>query len=573
MLKKLNKCISSKLVDMRIGVKLGLSFFTIIILFIVPITISLVNYTETVDLFDRTHEITIPEIFFATSVSRDLKDIEKNLYASTLTINITKKNEYSELSQNLFNKIIQNLNELKSLLLTDKDMVEAVIKLLEGEELVRNEVMNSKYKSDAGRLIFNSYDPIVNEINDNLKEITDGINQRVYERASISKVNSRISKIITVIMAIVVIVLAIFITIGITKSIVKPINEIENLAKELANGNLNYKIIYRSKNELGKLADSMINSISILTLYIDEIDKVMKEISRGNLSAKIKQKFIGDFERIEFSITESVDMLTVSLSQINESSAEVSNEAVQVALNAQALSKGAAEQASSVEELSANIEEISEKIIINAQSAEVAREKATYMGNEVNLSNQSMKEMVVAMTEINNKSKEISKIIKTIEDIAFQTNILALNASVEAAHAGSVGKGFSVVADEVRNLASRSAEAAKNSTSLIEDTINAVSKGNSIVDKTAIALSGVVLSSRNIANTINEISKASQEQAASIEQIKIGVGQIATVVQNNSAAAEETAAISEDLSRQARVLQDAVRKFNLVDEVVYVSNN
>lgn len=564
------KSISSKLIDMRIGVKLGLSFFTIIILFIVPITISLVNYTETVELFDRTQEITLPEIFLTTSVSKDLKHIEKNLYASTLTINITKKNEYSNLSQNLFNKIIQNLNELKSLLSSDKDKVEDVIKLLEGEEQVRNEVMNSKYKADAERLIFNSYDPIVNEINDNLEEITDGINQRVHERASTSKYNSRISIIITVTMAIVVIILAVFITIQITKSIVQPINEIEKLAHALTNGNLNYKIIYRSQNEIGKLADSMINSISTLTLYINEIDEVMNEISRGNLNAKIKQKFIGDFERIECSITGSIDMLSVSLSQINESSEELSSEAGQVALNAQALSQGAAEQASSVEELSATIEEISENIIINAQSAAITREKVIEMGNEIDLSNQRMKEMVAAMTEINNRSKEISKIIKTIEDIAFQTNILALNASVEAAHAGSAGKGFSVVADEVRNLANKSAEAAKNSTSLIEDTMNAVSKGNIIVDKTAMALSSVVLSSKNIANTINEISTASQEQAASIVQIKIGVGQISSVVQNNSAAAEESATISEELSMQSQALKEAVNKFKFGDDGEYI---
>jgi methyl-accepting chemotaxis protein len=316
---------------------------------------------------------------------------------------------------------------------------------------------------------------------------------------------------------------------------------------------------------MGRLADSMINSISILTLYIDEIDDVMHEISRGNLSTKIKQKFIGDFERIECSITESVDMLTVSLYQINESSAEVFSEAEQVALSAQALSQGAVEQSSSVEELSATIEEISEKIKINAQSAAFASDKAINMGDEIDLSNEGMKEMVVAMTEINNRSKEISKIIKTIEDIAFQTNILALNASVEAAHAGPAGKGFSVVADEVRNLANKSAEAAKNSTILIDDNMNAVSKGNILVQQTAMALSSVVLSSQNIANTINEISTASQEQAGSIEQIKIMVEKISAVVQENSAVSEESAAISEELSRQAQVLQEAVNKFKFLE--------
>ncbi|MDD2494983.1 MAG: methyl-accepting chemotaxis protein [Tissierellia bacterium] len=173
-----------------------------------------------------------------------------------------------------------------------------------------------------------------------------------------------------------------------------------------------------------------------------------------------------------------------------------------------------------------------------------------------------MKQMILSIKEISLKSKEIRKIIKFIDDISFQTNILALNAAVEAAHAGNAGKGFSVVADEVRNLANKSSEAAHNTTSLIEDTINAVIKGSEIADKTAASLSNVVLSSKEAAEKVVEISIASEEQSIAIEQIKIGIEQISRVVQLNSSDAEKSASASEDLFSQIYILNNLVSSFN-----------
>lgn len=561
MIKNLLNGISDKYTDLKVGIKLGLAFIIIIILFIVPIILSLYHFNETVNLFKRTNEITIPEIYLATSVKENLRHIEKNFYATNITNSITKKNEYSELSENLYNKIIENLNQLKILLSTDKDKVDGVIELLEKEKNVRNEVLNSKYKADGERMIFNSYDPIVNKVYSTLDEITGGINQRVNERAMDSDTNSRTSVIVTVIMTILVIFIAILITFQISKSILIPINEIESLANELSNGNLKYKISYKSKNEIGRLADAMRNSMTILSLYVNEIDRVMNEISKGNLYVKVKQKFVGDFERIEHSITNSANILSKTFSDINKSSVELFSGANQVDSGSQVLSRGVEKQASSVEELSVTIEEISEKVKINAKNSIAASEKAICMGLEIDLSNDYMKEMIIAITEISNKSKEIGRIIKTIEDIAFQTNILALNAAVEAARAGIAGRGFAVVADEVRNLANKSAEAAENTNLLIADTVKVVSKGTLIADKTAKSLNSVVTSTHNIAYALNEISKESQEQEVFIEQVTIGVGEISTVVQNNSSAAEESASASREFSRQAQILCDLVGRF------------
>lgn len=548
--------------DLKLEVKLLISFAILILLFIIPITISLTYFNETVKLFDITNKITIPEIYLAASVSKDLKDIEKNLYASTLTDNITKKEDYRLINDSLYNEMTANLIELKSLLSTDKEKVDNTLKLLEKEATVREEVMNSIYKSDAARLIFNSYEPVVNDINYTLNKITDNINFRLHEETNESNKNVRFSLFLTIFMTIIAVSLGAAITKLITKSIVNPIKEIEGLANALSDGNLSYKITYTSKNELGKLAENLRISMTKLSLYINEIDEAMSELSKGHLNIKIKHKFTGEFERIEYSISESVNMLSRTLENISELSSEVSKKSEQISLSSQSISKGVTEQANSIEESSAAIEEISEHVKENANNTSDASNKLITIVNEINHCNTSMKELVFSMQEINKKSKEIRKIIRIIDDISFQTNILALNAAVEAAHAGPAGKGFSVVADEVRNLASKSSEAAQSTALLIEDTIKAVLKGAEIADKTAASLSVVVIKSNEATETVGEISKASEEQSTAIEHIKVGVDTITSIVHSNSAAAEKSAAASKDLFLQSHMLHNLASNFS-----------
>lgn len=362
------------------------------------------------------------------------------------------------------------------------------------------------------------------------------------------------------------IIVALMASFYIIRLITQPIQEIDAVARKIAAGQLNESIHYQAKDELGILAVNFNKTVTRLkdyVNYIDEISLVLNEIANGELNFNLTYEYMGEFAKVKTALENISNSLNETLGQINQSADQVATGSEQVSSGAQALSQGTTEQASSIEELAATINEISGQIAQNAEDAIDASQKATIVGESIMESNQRMHQMTEAMQQINEKSTEIGKIIKTIEDIAFQTNILALNAAVEAARAGNAGKGFAVVADEVRNLASKSADASKNTAALIESSIQAVEKGNEIAHETAEQLSTVVDGANVIVTTINSIADASKSQADAIEQVTTGVDQISGVVQTNSATAEESAAISEELSGQAQILKELVERFKL----------
>ena len=270
-----------------------------------------------------------------------------------------------------------------------------------------------------------------------------------------------------------------------------------------------------------------------------------------------------DFALIKQSTEQLITRISATLTQINDAADQVAGGSEQVSSGAQALSQGAAEQASGIDELLATISEISRHIKENAQTANHAKTESELMAQHILKSNQQMQEMTGAMDVITDKSNQIRKIIKTIDEIAFQTNILALNAAVEAARAGEAGKGFAVVADEVRNLAGKSAEAAKNTSHLIEEAIAAVKNGTASANETAASILGVVDKSRQFTGLVQDISTASSEQAMAVAHVTTGIEQISGVIQTNSATAEQSAAASEELSGQAQLLKDLVHRFKL----------
>lgn len=362
---------------------------------------------------------------------------------------------------------------------------------------------------------------------------------------------------------------SLLLSVYIALSVVRPLKKLNRITDHLANGNLDMEVDIHTKDEVGKLAESMrslVSRLKIYIVYINEISDLLGEMGNGNLNLTFKQTYDGDFRIIKDALVNTSDMLSGTLSEFKIAANQVASGSGQVSSGAQALAQGTVEQASSIEELSSSIQEIATQVKENSQSSEQAMALALRAKEDVEQGSTQMKNMLHAMDSIASSSDEIGKIIKVIDDIAFQTNILALNAAVEAARAGAAGKGFAVVADEVRNLASKSAEAAKNSNILIADSLVNVQNGSGIAKATAESLARIAESTQTTTELIKKISSASADQTMGIEQINVGMEQISKVVQTNSASAEESAAAAEELSGQADVLRREVEKFKLKEE-------
>jgi methyl-accepting chemotaxis protein len=353
---------------------------------------------------------------------------------------------------------------------------------------------------------------------------------------------------------------------GINKTldmVIEPIKEASMVLEEFARGNLSASVNGNYKGDHAVIKNALNNTVLNVSAYIKETAEVLNKMADGNLVVQINSDFKGDFGMMKNAINNIVDSLNEVLGEINMASEQVATGSRQVAQSSQALSHGSTNQASSIEEITASMTEIAEQTKENAINASKANEFSNLAKDAASKGNQQMVEMVTAMKDINDSSANISKIISVIDEIAFQTNILALNAAVEAARAGQHGKGFAVVAEEVRNLAARSANAAKETTVMIENSVIKVGKGMNIASDTAKALEEIVGGASKAADLVANIAYASNEQATAISQINEGIYQVSQVTQNNTATAEESAAASEEMTSQAQMLKEMVSRFKL----------
>ena len=350
------------------------------------------------------------------------------------------------------------------------------------------------------------------------------------------------------------------------ETILVPLREVEAVAQELTDGNLHSTLEYHSDDEIGRLAHSMRKSIRILGSYVDDIGRAMKMFADGNFDVQPEVEWKGDFVGILNSFMMFEKSMAEVIKGIQHVSDEVSSAAEQVAASSNDLADGATNQAAVVEELTATVEGVSEQVGKNSQSAKEISGRVDELGNAILESNGKMKDMVDSMNEINGASKEIDKIIATINEIASQTNLLALNASIEAARAGEAGKGFAVVANQVNVLADQSAQAAKESATLIETSVKAVEKGMVIAGQTASQLQEVAENSQIITKEVTNIADTLETQATEIKQINDGIEQINDVVQTNSATSEECAASSQEMSSEAENLREMIQKFKIAED-------
>jgi len=475
--------------------------------------------------------------------------VEGNMILSKMALNDTSQKVegkylgiYSEISQGI-NSVRERINHTVEII---NDIAVGDFKDLDVLKKIGRRSENDKLLPSMITMIENVM-AIINETENLSNAAVEG---KLDTRGDINKFDGEYRKVIS----------------GINKTldaIIEPIKESLDVLEEMAKGNLKISVKGEYKGDLTKMKNALNDTISTLNTYVTEISTVLTEMADGNLNVEIENDYRGDFAPIKKSLNNIISSLNEVLGDMNNASGQVAAGARQVSDSAQALSQGSTEQASAIEELTASMEEISTQTKLSATNATQANELALEAKEGAIKGNEQMKGMLKAMDDINEGSSNIFKIIKVIDEIAFQTNILALNAAVEAARAGQHGKGFAVVAEEVRNLAARSANAAKETTGLIEGSMKKVEGGTKIANDTAEALSQIVEGVTKVTNLVGEIATASNEQALGINQVNQGILQVSDVVQTNSATSEESAAASEELSSQAELLREQVSRFKL----------
>jgi methyl-accepting chemotaxis protein len=420
--------------------------------------------------------------------------------------------------------------------------------------------------SAAALEVFDKYDVEAAEI---LTAIEDMAEYNIEVAQGLDATADNITLIIIIVQIAVIVlavVFAIVIALSTAKGIDEPINYVTDILREIGTKGrtaftdaewAEQRKFAAGKDETAECATYLGN----VAMALNGVTQILERVAAGDLT--VEHKAMSDHDNISHSIIAMLDSLNKMFGEIDQAAEQVSLGANQISDASQSLAEGSTEQAATVEELSASIQDVSEKTKLNATRADEASNMSEVVKHNAEKGASQMTHMTEAVSEINKASQDISKVIKVIDDIAFQTNILALNAAVEAARAGEAGKGFAVVADEVRNLASKSAAAAKETGSLIENSMKKAELGSSIAADTAASLAEIVEGINRSSDLIAEIADSSKQQSVAISQINDGIMQVSEVVQKNSATAEECAASAEELNSQSEILTEHVSRFTL----------
>ena len=559
----------NKLENLHLKERINYGYRKVIIMMLVSGLLSIVvigilffnmkHYVQNVTVADQAVKICRIDV---NAAARNIREMALNNDASSY-------DNYEQTVKKLLAEVDTHLNNLKkSGVVPDADYEEYSSALADWGNIGYSimEKIKSGDKDKAVDSILNDCTPALNkavEIAIRLDEITD-------EQSSRSVKVTVLFAVAGVACIIVCLVLAWKLTTKTGKKVLEtilvPLREVEAVAQELTDGNLHSTLEYHSDDEIGRLAHSMRKSIRILGSYVDDIGRAMKMFAEGNFDVQPEVEWKGDFVGILNSFMMFEKSMAEVIKGIQHVSDEVSSAAEQVAASSNDLADGATNQAAVVEELTATVEGVSEQVEKNSKTAKEISGRVDELGNAILESNGKMKDMVDSMNEINGASKEIDKIIATINEIASQTNLLALNASIEAARAGEAGKGFAVVANQVNVLADQSAQAAKESATLIETSVKAVEKGMVIAGQTASQLQEVAENSQIITKEVTNIADTLETQATEIKQINDGIEQINDVVQTNSATSEECAASSQEMSSEAENLREMIQKFKIAED-------
>lgn len=552
--------------NLKVSRKLTISYGFILSLLVISIVVSIGNLISIRSKVEVFYNGPFRVLNAANTVNSSFEAMQKSVFRAISSTSQANTEQALENARAWERKIQEQIPVIQKDFLGDQAIVERLQAALDElapqrEHVLELAVQNQKAEASAYMEANNII--TIHKAQAELDELIEIADRKADEL--IVNLHAMQTKFITIlsVLGIASVLVSVFFGIYITRGITRPIKELEAAARQMEQGHLKIDVNYASKDELGSLSNSMRQMSDKISYYMDAISRVMRQLADSNLEIPHYDDFQGDFLPVQESLLIVLNSLNETISEINMFSDQVANGADQVSNGAQILSQGVIAQASSVEELAATMSEISQQVKENAETSQVVKTAAGEMGENILACNQQMQEMKNAMEKINQNSTQIRTIIKTIDDIAFQTNILALNAAVEAARAGESGKGFSVVAQEVRSLATRSSDASKSTEALIEQSLAAVVYGTKVAEETAASLRNIAGGTDEMISKINQIAEASKRQAAATEMVSTGIDQISDIVQTNSATAEESAAASEELYGQSQVLKSRVSRFKL----------
>lgn len=552
-----------------IGRKLLVSYAVILVLMCIGFGVSIVNL---MDLNSKMNVFYDGPFKVNESANVIYSNFERMQKATYRTIVNTDEEIIREATANALDsaKIIQNeLPVVREHFLGDSQIIDrledCLIRLTPMREHVLELASENKNEEAAAYMETNNI-LVIQDAQKELDKLIKNGNSKGQSLMNDMKERQTQAIIVLTVLGVVSLIVSIGFCMTISRKISHGIKELEQAALDISNGHFSStNITYKSGDEMGDLADDMRRMITTLSTVIQDETYLLNEMAKGNfnIASRTKEYYIGELDTVLSSLDKIKSDLKSTLLQISQSAEQVAAGSEQMASGAQVQAQGATEQAASIESLSTAISEISEQITNNVKNAKVVSEQSNAVRIDAESSRRQMDDMLLAMSEIRDSSKLIGQIINTIEDIAFQTNILALNAGVEAARAGDSGKGFTVIANEIRQLANKSSEASKNTAALIKKSLSKVNQGDEIAARTAKSLLRVVNGVENINEPIHYIADASVKQDLSVRQIMLEINQISDIIQSSSSTAEEIAAASEELSSQAQLLNELANHFQL----------